>query len=238
LAQLRRLGATEIVVVNRSVEAARRLAGACGGRPGRFEDLAEHLQQGDVVLTSTAAPEAVISAAMLRRAQEKRGYRPMLIVDIAVPRDVEPAAGEIDNVFLYNIDDLEEIVRRNLSLRREQKSAADAIITRHVERLLANLSIREVAPTIQELYRRAEEIARQELRDARNKLSTHADAEEDVEILRRAVHRSMRRFLHPCAENLRRAAGTNAARAHIAALRKLFGLDEEQKGEDRDEKRS
>ena len=227
LQQLRRVGAGQILVVNRSRDRADRLAEACGGRAGSFERLGDHLAEADVILTATGAAECILTVETIRAAQDRRGYRPLLIVDIAVPRDVEPAAGEVENVFLYNIDDLDGVVQSNLDMRHSQRGAADEIIAEHVEEFLAGLNIRSVTPTIEALYRAMERIAAQELADARNKLVAHDDADEDLAILQRALHRTIRRMLHPCTQRLRSAAGADGARAHIAALRELFQLDEE-----------
>jgi len=224
LQQLQELGTGQIVVVNRSTERAEELAGACGGRAGQFSRLRDHLAEVDIVLTSTGAAEPIISAEMVRSAQQRRSYRPLLIVDIAVPRDVAPQAGDVENVFLYNIDDLEKIVQTNLALRKSQRAPADDIIAEHVGELLSSLNVRDVKPTIEAMYRRMETIAEEELADAHNKLTAHADAAQDMEILRRTVRRVIRRMLHPCAQRLRDAAGTDAARAHAAALQELFDL--------------
>jgi glutamyl-tRNA reductase len=225
LRQLRGMGAERLVVVNRSRPKAETLAGACGGQAGDFTHLADHLAEADVVLTSTASPDPILSVAMVQAAQKRRGFRPLLIMDIAVPRDVEAAAGAVENVFLYNIDDLEKVIQANLATRHYQRGAAHSIITEHVEEVLAALSVRKVGPTIEALYRLADQIAGEELAEARNKLSTHADSKEDMEILQRSLRRAIRRFLNPCTQKLRQAAATSAARAHVAALRELFELD-------------
>ena len=99
------------------------------------------------------------------------------------------------------------------------------IVNDHVHEFTESLNIRGVAPTIDALYRKMQQIADEELAKARNKLSAHDDAEADEEILRRALHRTIRRILHPAARNLRKEAGADAVRAHIAAIRKLFELD-------------
>jgi glutamyl-tRNA reductase len=226
LRQLRGLGAQRVVVVNRSRPKAEALAGACGGEAGDFTRLVDHLAEADVVLSSTASPEPILSAETVHAAQRRRGFRPLLIMDIAVPRDVEAAAGKVENVFLYNIDDLEKVIQANLATRHYQRGAAHGIIAEHVEELLAALSVRKIGPTIEALYRMADQIAGEELAEARNKLSTHADSKEDMEILQRSLRRAMRRFLNPCTQKLRQAAATNAARAHVAALRELFELDQ------------
>jgi len=226
LARLGELGAEKILLTNRSASRGRRLAAKCGAKAVAFGRLGEHLAAADVVLTSTAAEAPIITRKMVQSAQRRRAGRAMLIVDIAVPRDVEPGAGEAKNVHLYNIDDLERIVRKTLRRRRGEQAKAEAIIAEHVEELMAGLNVRNVAPTIDALYARVDEIAAEELAAARKKLASHDDADADVKIIAHALRRALRRMLHPCARNLRRAAGSDAARAHVAALRKLFELDE------------
>lgn len=232
LAHLREMQADKLVVVNRSRPAAERLAEEFGGTPGDFTRLEDHLAQADVVVTSTGSAEPVITASMVKAVQKRRDWRPLLIVDIAVPRDVEPKAGKIENVFLYNIDDLDRIVQANLDMRTGQHGAANTIITAHVDELMGALHVRKVAPTIEALYKKMSLIGEQELADALNKLSTHADAEEDIEIMRRTLHRTIRRILHPCTQRLRQSAGTDAARAHVASVRELFELDDLEEPDD------
>jgi len=220
-----KLGAGRVLVVNRSLRRARQLARACSGRALPFEELGQALKLADVVLTSTAAGAPIITRKMIDSTQRKRRWRPMLIVDIAVPRDVEASAGGLKNVFLHNIDDLERLVRKNLRNRRSQYAKSEKLIAGHVEKFMLKMNVRNVAPTIEELYRRMREIAEDELDLARNKLRSHPDAEADAEILERALRRALRRILHPCVTNLRKEAGNDTARAHVAALRKLFDLD-------------
>lgn len=228
LRQLAKKGCDHLLVTNRSFERAERLAEACRGEPVPFEDLADHLARADVVLTGTASESPILTRRMVASAQQRRNWQPLLIVDIAVPRDVDAEAGELENVFLYNIDDLDRIVRTTIETRRGQRHAAEAIIEEHLVELTDRLRVRNVAPTIDALYRTMERVAAEELQAARNKLAEHDDAEADTEILQRALHRTIRRILHPCTRRLREAAGTDAVRAHIAALRELFELDEEE----------
>jgi glutamyl-tRNA reductase len=231
LSHLCEMQAEKLVIVNRSRPAAEELAGQVGGAVGDFARLEDHLAEADVVVTSTASDEPIVTAAMVRAAQRRRNWRPLLIVDIAVPRDVAPDAGRIDNVFLYNIDDLDGIVQANLESRSSGHGQARGIISEHVDELMASLKVRKVAPTIKSLYKKMHHIAEQELADARNRFSTHSDADEDIEILRRTLHRTIRRILHPCTQQLRKAADTDAARAHVASIRELFELDEPEEGD-------
>lgn len=225
LRHLGEMGADRIVVTNRSPQRARSLADRCGGQAQPYERLGELLEGADVVLTSTASDAPILTRAMIAAAQERRGYRPMLIVDIAVPRDVQAEAGEIENVYLYNIDDLESIVRATIRMRHAERDRAETLIQEHVAELADRFKVRYVAPTLDALYRRMQAIADEELATARNKFSSHDDAEEDTEILQRTLHRTIRRILHPCASRLRESAGTDAVRAYVAALHELFELD-------------
>ena len=228
LRRLGRLGAGRMLLANRSPARAARLAEQFGGEAVELDDLPEHLRVADVVLTSTGCERAVISREMLLQAQQRRGGRPMLIVDIAVPRDVEPEAAQIENIFLYNIDDLERLAASSLRGRHTQRVAAEAIIAKHVAEALSRLKIRDVSPTIDAMYQFMRRIADEELAGATNKLSDHDQAEADKQILTRSLHRTIRRILHPVAHNLRKAAGSDAAGAYADALRKLFELEEEQ----------
>ncbi len=227
LRRLAGLGAGRIVVANRSPERADELAAKCGAETAPFDQLEALLSKADVVVTSTAAEAPIITADMLARALAGRAERPMLIIDIAVPRDVEAAAGALEGVRLYNIDDLEAVVRATLRTREQERSAAEEIVEEEVAAFLKELNVRDVAPTIDALYGFMRGIAEEELADGLNKLSTHEDAEADAEVIRRVLRRAIGRILHPAARHLRQAAGADAARADVAALRRLFDLEEE-----------
>lgn len=227
LGRLAKLAPEQILVANRSAEKARQLAEPCGGRPVPFDRIQDHLARADVVLTSTASHRPIISGEMIRAAQVTRNYQPLLIVDIAVPRDVEVAAGDVENVFLYNIDDLDRIVSKTLQTRQDHRQEAEKIIDDHLSGLTRSLHVRHVSSVINALYRRMEKIAAEELQAARNKLSTHEDAAEDEEILKRALHRTIRRILHAPATNLRASAGSQQGRDRTDALKQLFELDDE-----------
>jgi glutamyl-tRNA reductase len=225
---LQRLGAlqpAEILVCNRTAGRSESLAQRCGGHVVPFADLARHLARVDVVLASTSSETPIITRSMVSSAQSRRGRRPLLIVDLAVPRDVEAGVGGVEGVTLLNIDDLESVVRRNLHLRREQQSLADKYIDSHLTELMGTLSIREVAPTIRELHAVLKRIAEEELDAASRRLPESADRGREEEALRRALRRTVRRILHDPTQRLRRAAGTSAARPYVKALRDLFGLD-------------
>jgi glutamyl-tRNA reductase len=226
------LGVKRVLLANRTHEKAVKLAAGQGGADGLietvpFERLADCMERADVVLTSTASASPIISRQMVQGVQQRRGYRPLLIVDIAVPRDVEQEAGLVRGVKLYNIDDLKQVVSSTLQTRHNQRQPAQKIVHRHVTELMDKLNVRQVAPTIEALYRFMVEIADGELADAQNKLSTHADADLDGEVLKRSLHRTIRRIMHPLARQLQKAAGEDGAGAKIATVLRLFELGED-----------
>jgi len=227
LQRLGKLRPGRLLLANRTLARARATAKRYGGEAVRLSALSEQLAQGDVVIASTAARKPIVTAEMVRQAQRRRRWRRVLLVDLSVPRNIEPQAGTLRNVTLRNIDDLRSLADEWRQRQREQDQKARAIIDRHASALLAELSVRRVAPTIAALYRQMQAVAEQELASARNKLATHDDAEADEAILRRALHRALRRALHPCTRNLRKMAGSDTVRADIAALHRLFELDKE-----------
>jgi glutamyl-tRNA reductase len=227
--RLVRLGVKRVLLANRTHEKAIKLATGQEDADGRIEivpldRLADCMADSGVVLTSTASAAPIISAAMVRDVQERRGHRRLLIVDIAMPRDVEPEAGLVRGVKLYNIDDLRQVVNSTLESRDSQRQPAGKIVGRHVTELMDKLNVRQVAPTIEALYRFMREIADAELAEARNKLSSHADADLDGEVLKRSLHRTIRRIMHPLARQLQKAAGEDGAGARIATVLRLFEL--------------
>jgi len=224
--RLTELGADQILVANRSPARASRMADRFAGKAVDFAALPQHLADADVVLTSTASDAPIVTRAMVGQAMQHRDNRPLLIVDIAVPRDVEPEVADIRGVKLYDIDDLEGRVAAETSKPSEWRDAAEQLIDRSVADVLQRLKIRQVAPTIDAMYRFMRAIADAELASAVNKLATHDDIDADRVILQRALRRTIRRILHPAVHNLRKASASDAAAAHVAALRKLFNLDD------------
>jgi len=216
-----------ILIANRSARKAAALARKYGGETVAMGELARRLDEPDIIVTSTAAEAPILTAEMLSAALTRRDGKELFIVDLAVPRDVEPAAGKLSGVRLINIDQLDRIVAGNLRLRGQQLEPARRIIDGHVDEFFRRLNVRQVAPTIDALYRRMERICREELASAENKLAAHDTAAADLSVLRQAVRRALRKFVHPCVENLHRSAGSDAVRAHVAALQRLFELDQE-----------
>lgn len=225
LDRLRELGCRRFDVVNRSPDKARPLAEKFGAAAEPLANLAARLAEADVVVASTGATDPLITRAMVARAMTERPDRPLLILDIAVPRDVEAEVAAIEGVRLYNIDDLDRAVQATLELRTRELDKCEAIIDDRVREFSEWLAAREITPTIEALVRRVHGIAEEELAKARNKLSTHDDADLDEQVVQRTVRRVVQRILHSPTENLRRHSSTESARMYAAVLRKLFDLD-------------
>jgi glutamyl-tRNA reductase len=220
---LRLAGVGQVLVCNRSAGRAEELAAACAGQAVPFEQLTQALARADVAVCSTSASDPVITASQVRAALARRPGRTLLVIDIAVPRDVEEAAGRLPGVRLYNIDDLRAVVEKNISLRTGQIDACAMIIDQHVREYFHRLHVRRVAPAIEDLYQRMRAIGDEEIAAARNRLT--GDPAEDHQVMRHAFHRALRRILHVPMSNLRAAAGTDQARQLAAALLKLFNLN-------------
>lgn len=133
-------GAQSILVSNRSFDRAQALAGEFGGRAIRFDDCIESLKQADIVVSSTGCPKTILHRPDVERIMRARSNRPLFLIDIAVPRDIDPSINELDNVYLYNIDDLEAIVRENVRHREQELALCHAIIDQKTEAMMRKLS--------------------------------------------------------------------------------------------------
>lgn len=176
-----------ITVANRTVERAEQLATRLGGRAITLNDLTDELALHDIVVTCTASPLPLLGKGLVERALRQRKRRPIFMVDLAVPRDVEPEVGELDDVFLYTVDSLAEIVRDGLDARQGAVAQAEAIIDTNVTGFMQWLESRELVPTIRALRDQAERARRHEVERAVRRLQ-HGDPPEQVlEALSRAL---------------------------------------------------
>lgn len=182
-----------ITVANRTLERAAALAQRFNGDAITLNELPEQLALQDVVITCTASPLPILGKGMLERAIKMRKRRPMLLVDLAVPRDVEAEAGKLDDVFLYTVDDLAHLVQSGMNARQGAVAQADAIIDSNVISFVHWLETRELVPTIRALRDHAERGRRRELQRALRLLERGADAQQVVEFLSRAL---TNKFLH------------------------------------------
>ena len=223
-------GIGEVSVINRTRRRAEAIASQCGGRVLGFGRIAQALCSADIVISSTAAPHPVIRAQAVERAMALRQQRPLLLVDIAVPRDVDPEVGRIENVHLYDIDDLEKVVEVNLERRRREIPKVKAIIHKEQADFMAWFRALEVLPTITSLKGRAEEIRLAELQKALRRLGPLPEQQRSiVEALSLGI---VNKLLHPPIVNLKGRASGQDGRLYAMAIRQLFALEDPQ-GQDR-----
>jgi glutamyl-tRNA reductase len=160
-------GAQAIFVANRTHARAQELAAKWSGQAIRYDDLLSHISQTDIVISSTGAPVCIIRREQVQRFMAERKNRPMFFIDIAVPRDIDPTLNTLDNVFLYNIDDLQQVVAANVRERQREAARAEEIVEREVDRLLLRLKTLELTPTIVALQDKLHGLREQELAKAR-----------------------------------------------------------------------
>jgi glutamyl-tRNA reductase len=194
-------GVSAVHVANRSPERAFALAKRFGGNAFAIDDLENALVDVDIVVSSTAAPEPVIDRELAARVMRRRRSRPLFLIDIAVPRDIDPAVAEIANVYVYNIDDLQALVRENLSSRQGAVAEANSLIDRKLDDMLAS-GQEQVGPLIVSLQDRVAGIKDRELR--RLFARQEEFSAEDQEHIRRCVDRIANKILHDPIISLRR----------------------------------
>jgi glutamyl-tRNA reductase len=226
---LRKTG-TQLHVINRSDERAEALARTCDGRAVPYEKLTTELAEADVVIASTASPKFILTPKLMKSVVRTRRHRPLFIIDIAVPRDVDPRVSNMDNVFVYDVDDLQQVAEENLAVRAREAAHAERIIEEEVEAFIRWRRSLELAPTIVALRKRFGEVADEELRRALPRLEGIGDSERSV---LEAMSRSLvNKLLHQPMTELKAGAGHPDGALLIDAVRRLFGL-----GEDGDEER-
>jgi glutamyl-tRNA reductase len=218
-------GVHAVFVANRHYDRAIGLAQRFEGTAVRFEALPEQLQEVDVVVSATNSPHHIVERDGIAQVMEARAGRPLLAIDLAVPRDIEPACREVDGVSVFDIDDVQKIVERNASGREAEAKRAERIIEGELDRFERWLASLEVMPTIAALRERGDEVVRRVLAENENRWESLGEADrERVEAMAKAV---ASRLLHEPTLRIRRAAGDEDAYSHVSALRELFGLDVE-----------
>jgi len=197
-------GAGAILVSNRTEERARALAGQFNGRVIRFEQLYEAVSEADIVISSTGAPLPIFRREHGQAFLHRRRNRPMFFIDIAVPRDVDPEMNKLDGIFVYDIDDLQQVAAAHMEERSRQAVDAETMIAAEVERFRQRQRSVSAAPAIVALQRKAEEIRRAELERIHNRLGALSEEQlAAVEALTRGI---VNKFLHPPMQALKQAA--------------------------------
>ncbi|MEW6357688.1 MAG: glutamyl-tRNA reductase [Planctomycetota bacterium] len=217
-------GVANVIVANRSVEKAKALADDYGGKPVALDLLADYLPRADIVITSTSAPGHIIEPAAVRAAMRARKNRPMFLIDIAVPRDVNPEVNGIENVYLYDMDDLEGIVGENRAEREREVQRCEKIVAAAAEKFVRIAEGMSVDPTIAQLSDAMHGIMQAEMDKLLPKLE-HLD-EKDREQIALMADRIIHKILHGPVETLTQEARNGRATGYVDALKRLFGLGE------------
>ena len=217
-------GCTSIFVANRTYDRAVHLAYKFNGQAIHFEDLHETCDRADIVITSTGAPHAIFRREHGEQFLVRRKNRPMFFIDIAVPRDVDPAMNKLDGIFVYDIDDLQQAVSSHVADRRKEAERAEAIINLEVERFQARLQTLDVVPTIVSLQDHLETIRQAEIDRVRGRLGQlNPDQEMAVEALTRGI---INKIMHTPISTLKSAAREPEATTVVDLVRRLFNLHE------------
>jgi glutamyl-tRNA reductase len=225
LGHLAKLGLGALLVCNRDPAKAAVLAEKFHATPVGFDRLADHLSAADIIVSSTASGVPIITRPVFESAMRRRRYKPVYVIDIAVPRDVAPEVGKIENVYLYNLDDLQRAVAATWDRRGAAVDAANQIVAHQVQQFLGAQRVRQIGPLIDELFRRSHALAQEELARTLGKLNDLSpDQRRHLEDLSRRI---VNKLLHDPIQMLRESQATHAPMSqYLHAMEKLFKLDE------------
>ena len=219
---LHRSGATHILVTNRTRSRAEDMARLFDGRVVDYDKFHATLPEIDILIASSGAQQYIVGRDEVQKALSMRKNRPMFLIDIAVPRNIDPAVNSLDNVFLYDIDDLTKVVERNVSGRQKEAEQAERIVNDEVERTIAQLKTRLVAPTIAGLQEQLENIRAGEMERMRGKFGTLTPQQEEaLEALTRGI---VNKIAHAHIVEIRKEAGKAGGGPIVSAVRRVFRL--------------
>ncbi|HXW68645.1 MAG TPA: glutamyl-tRNA reductase [Dissulfurispiraceae bacterium] len=214
-------GVKEVAVVNRTYERASELAGEFNGRVVRFNDFLHELALMDIIICSTGAPSYILVREQMIKVMKERKHRPVFIIDISVPRNIDPEINKISNVYLYDVDDLQEVIDCNILERRKEAEKAEQIISEEVEKFIKWMSSLDSVPTIVALRQKAEAIKNEELEKFRGKYpEISEDRLKAVEYLATAI---VNKLIHPPTSALKEDAEDKDEL--IAVIKKLYGIN-------------
>ena len=215
-------GAKTAIVANRNYDKAKTLAEQYDGKAINYENLQDYLPQADIIINSTAATHYVIHTEHIKNAIKVRRGNPMLLIDIAVPRDINPEIAKIDNVYLYNIDDLQTVVSSNIDDRESELGKCQAIINKEVDKFMAWFEELKIGPAIAQLRNHFHEIGEQELERLRPKLGRIAH--EEWEHIVYSMQRTLNKILHEPAKVGKEKAKNGGGYQYVETIKHLFGI--------------
>lgn len=223
---LLRNGVKDIIIANRTLSRAVELAKKMDGEPIQIENMPDRLHEVDIIISSTGSPVAVIKAKDVKGVLKKRKNKPMFFIDIAVPRDIDPDVNSLDNVYLYDIDDLKEVVEENMAQRQEEAFKAKAVVELETETFRHWLNSLDLQPTIVDMVDKTEDVALRELNKTLRKIGPVDEKTRNLlEILVLSI---ARKSLHePICFLKRRTQEEGSAERFIDIARRMFNLDDE-----------
>lgn len=224
-------GVKEIMIANRSYERAVEMARSFNGAPIMFREFAHYLKKVDVVIVSTAAPKFIIHPEQIEEVIKERKNKPMFFIDISVPRNIDPLINKIDNVYLYDIDDLQGVVAANIKERQNEVQDAENIIKEEIEKFYRWIKSLDVVPTIISLRKKFDEIKNEELNEALGALKNLS--EDEKKTIEKMADAIAKKILHDPVTHLKKESNKVEGDFYIEAARKLFDLD---KDEEQDKK--
>ena len=219
---LRRAGASSVLVTNRTFERAVELAKVFEGAAVPFEHFTDHMTGADIVITSTGAPHFIIGRNLAEQVIHRRKNKPIFFIDIAVPRDIDPAVNQIDNAFLYDIDDLQQVIDANLKERFKEAMRAEQIVDDEVEAFCLKMQTRDVVPTIVQLRESLEKVRRDEIeRNRRHLKDLSPEQQAAVDQITKSI---VNKILHPPIEQLKQMAHDPQGADLAEIIRKIFNV--------------
>ena len=220
---LKRAGVSMVMVTNRTFGKAVEMAQMFEGAAIQFEHLHDHIDRADIVISSTGATHFVISKPIAEQIIHRRRNRPLFFIDIAVPRDIDPGVNDIDNIFLYDIDDLQQVVDENIKTRMKEADRAEEIVDREVQAFCSQVQTREVVPTIIQLREQVEKLRRDEIERNRKTLGVLDESQQRaVDQITQAL---ISKILHHPISQIKDIAHHPKGREYLDLVRKLFNID-------------
>ena len=217
-------GVKTVYVASRTYERAAALAKSLNGCALDFESFKEEMHRADIIITSTAAPTFIVNEEMISTAIQKRKNKPIFLIDIAVPRDIAPEVNELENVYLYDIDDLQNVVNANMEERQKEAESAMEIINQEVTKFNYWFSTLDAIPTIVEMRNRAEDMRAFEV-DKTLKNMEHLTS-DDKEAINQLTQSLVKKILHKPTINLKKKTQSHDGHIYLKAIRDLFHLDD------------
>jgi len=216
-------GISEIIVANRTLSRAMHLAEVFGGRAVSFNEIETSLVEADIVVASTGSPEPIITYETVKGCLRKRRSRPLFFIDIAVPRDVDPRINKLQNVYVYDIDDLKGVVEHNITQRKQESIKAERIVQEEVEKFQKWLETLSVVPTIVDLRKKAEAILEHEFKKSSGALASMSDSQrEAMFVMARSI---CDKLINDPVVFLKRTISRSSSTGYLDLTRKLFKLD-------------